>query len=112
MTDILDRLAGLSPEKRRLLELRLAAQRAQAAGPALVPRPRGGGPLPLSFAQQRLWVLDQLDPGSAAYNMPAPLRLRGPLDARALERALDDLRARHEPLRTTFAVDEAAGEPV
>jgi amino acid adenylation domain-containing protein len=111
MTDIQGRLAGLSPEKRRLLELRLQAQRAQAAGPALVPRPRGG-PLPLSFAQQRLWVLDRLDPGSAAYNMPSPLRLRGALDARALERALDGLRERHEPLRTTFALAEVEGEPV
>ncbi|HEX6038245.1 MAG TPA: condensation domain-containing protein, partial [Longimicrobium sp.] len=108
--DIRSRLAGLSPEKRRLLELRLQTQRTQAAGPALVPRPRGA-PLPLSFAQQRLWVLDRLDPGSAAYNMPGPLRLRGPLDARALERALDALRERHESLRTTFG-ETAEGEPV
>jgi amino acid adenylation domain-containing protein len=110
MTDIQDRLAGLSPEKRRLLELRMQTQRAAAAGPALVPRPRDGRPLPLSFAQQRLWVLDRLDPGTPAYNMPSPLRLRGALAVRALERALDALRARHEPLRTTLA--EAEGEPV
>ncbi len=111
MTDIQNRLAGLSPEKRRLLELRMQMQRAQTAGPALVPRPRGGR-LPLSFAQQRLWVLDQLDPGSAAYNMPSPLLLRGPLDVGALERALDALRERHESLRTTFAVAEGEDEPV
>ncbi|HST60441.1 MAG TPA: amino acid adenylation domain-containing protein, partial [Longimicrobium sp.] len=111
MTDIQNRLAGLSPEKRRLLELRMQMQRAQTAGPALVPRPRGGR-LPLSFAQQRLWVLDQLDPGTAAYNMPSPLLLRGPLDVGALERALDALRERHESLRTTFAVAEGEDEPL
>ncbi|HLM67021.1 MAG TPA: condensation domain-containing protein, partial [Longimicrobium sp.] len=112
MTDIQGRLAGLSPEKRRLLELRMQMQRAQTAGPALVPRPRDGRAFPLSFAQQRMWVLDRLDPGSAAYNMPSPLLLRGPLDVPALARALDALRERHESLRTTFALADAEGEPV
>ena len=112
MTDIQGRLAGLTPEKRRLLELRMQAARAHAAGPALAPRPRDAAPPPLSFAQQRLWVLDRLDPGTAAYNMPGPLRLRGPLDVPALARALDALRERHESLRTTFAMDDAAGQPV
>ncbi len=58
--------------------------------------------LPLSFAQQRLWFLAQLDGGSAAYHIPAGLRLRGALDERALKRALDCIVARHESLRTTF----------
>jgi non-ribosomal peptide synthetase component F len=111
MTDLQDRLAGLSPEKRRLLELRMQMQRAQAAGPVLAPRPRGGAPLPLSFSQQRLWVLDRLDPGSTAFNLMRPLRLRGVLDVAALERALGALRARHESLRTTFE-EGADGVPV
>ncbi|HEX6372562.1 MAG TPA: condensation domain-containing protein, partial [Longimicrobium sp.] len=111
MTDLQGRLAGLSPEKRRLLELRMQLQRAQAAGPALAPRPRGGAPLPLSFSQQRLWVLDRLDPGSTAFNLHRPLRLTGVLDVAALERALDALRARHESLRTVFA-EGADGAPV
>ncbi|MET0398889.1 MAG: non-ribosomal peptide synthase/polyketide synthase, partial [Longimicrobiaceae bacterium] len=68
------------------------------------------GPLPLSFAQQRLWVVDRLEPGSPAYNMPAALRLRGALDAAALRASLDALVARHETLRTTFA--EEGGVPV
>ncbi|UZE84263.1 non-ribosomal peptide synthetase [Pseudomonas viciae] len=60
-------------------------------------------PLALSFAQQRLWFLDQLDPtASAAYHMPAALVLRGALDQAALKEALNRLVARHESLRTTF----------
>ncbi|HEU0076774.1 MAG TPA: amino acid adenylation domain-containing protein, partial [Longimicrobiaceae bacterium] len=68
------------------------------------------GPLPLSFAQQRLWLVDRLEPGSAAYNMPYALRLRGALDVAALRRSLDALVERHETLRTSFA--EHDGGPV
>ncbi|SFY42954.1 non-ribosomal peptide synthetase, partial [Pseudomonas sp. NFACC43] len=66
--------------------------------------------LPLSFAQQRLWFLAQLDAGSAAYHIPTGLRLRGTLDTRALTRALDRIVARHEALRTTFV--QMQGEDV
>ncbi len=84
-------------------------QRAGTAAPPLVPVPRDR-PVPASFAQQRLWIIQQMEPASTAYNMPHALRLRGALDAGALERALDALRARHESLRTVFAV--ADGAPV
>ena len=67
------------------------------------------GPLALSFAQQRLWFLDQLEPGTAVYNLPFALRLDGTLDRRALHRALGALVARHEVLRTRFESDR--GEP-
>ncbi|HEX7242847.1 MAG TPA: amino acid adenylation domain-containing protein, partial [Longimicrobiaceae bacterium] len=77
---------------------------------ARIPRRAGAGPSPLSFAQQRLWFIHQLDPGSSAYNMPASLRLRGALDVRALRRSLAELVRRHEAVRTAF-VDEG-GEPV
>jgi amino acid adenylation domain-containing protein len=60
--------------------------------------------VPLSFAQQRLWFLDQLEPGTSLYNMPAALRLTGRLDAPILERTLREIIRRHEVLRTTFAV--------
>ena len=59
--------------------------------------------LPLSFAQQRLWFLDQLEPGSALYNMPLPVRLKGQLDVEALKHTLSEIVRRHEVLRTTFA---------
>jgi amino acid adenylation domain-containing protein len=70
--------------------------------PAIVPVERTDG-LPLSFAQERLWFLDRLEPGSAFYNIPWALRLGGALDASALERALGEVVRRHESLRTTFA---------
>jgi len=71
------------------------------------------GDLPLSFAQQRLWFIDQLAGGSAQYNMPAALRLTGKLDLAALEHAFDTIVARHEVLRTRFiARDEAAVQEI
>jgi amino acid adenylation domain-containing protein/FkbH-like protein len=63
------------------------------------------GHLPLSSVQERLWFLDQVSPGSHAYNVPVGLRLKGVLDAFALKRALDEIVRRHEALRTTFAND-------
>jgi len=66
--------------------------------------------LPLSFAQQRLWFLDQLEPGNPIYNIPSALRLRGPLDADALERTLGEIVRRHESLRTIFREED--GVPV
>ena len=56
--------------------------------------------LPLSFAQQRLWFLDQLEPNSAFYNIPAAVRLSGPLNLAALERTFTEIVRRHEALRT------------
>jgi amino acid adenylation domain-containing protein len=77
--------------------------------PAIEPAPRDG-PLPLSFAQRRLWFLDRMGETGAAYHVPAGLRLRGALDRAALEAALARIVARHEALRTVFAED--GGEPV
>ncbi|WP_116121159.1 non-ribosomal peptide synthetase, partial [Archangium gephyra] len=69
------------------------------------------GPLlPLSFAQQRLWFIDQLQPGSSTYNMPYVLRLEGALDEAALQRAFTELVRRHHALRTTFGSE--SGQPV
>jgi amino acid adenylation domain-containing protein len=65
--------------------------------------------LPLSFAQQRLWLIEQLEQGTAAYNIPAALRLRGQLQVPVLEAALTEVVRRHEVLRTTFAT--VGGQP-
>jgi amino acid adenylation domain-containing protein len=62
--------------------------------------------LPASFAQQRLWFLDRLEPNSAAYNVPMATRLRGPLNVGALESALNQLVERHESLRTGFVLED------
>ena len=78
---------------------------------ARVPRD-GTERLPLSFAQQRLWFIQQLEPESAAYNLAYPLRLRGPLDVRALERSLSVLVGRHETLRTVFPSHAGEAVPV
>jgi len=94
-----------------------AALRAASSAPAASSRPtKLPRPLdrparfPLSFAQERLWVLQQLDPNSAAYNIPRALRLKGVLNLEALQRTLDAMVQRHESLRTTFGTE--AGEPV
>ncbi|RKG94450.1 amino acid adenylation domain-containing protein, partial [Corallococcus carmarthensis] len=85
--------------------------RTAASGPRPPPLPltTHEGLPPLSFAQQRLWLLDQLQPGSAAYNIPAALRLKGQVDVESLRRAFETLVARHETLRTTFF--EYQGQP-
>ncbi|MCC8246463.1 non-ribosomal peptide synthetase [Saccharothrix luteola] len=98
MTDLRDTGAAASARKRELVAQRL---RARAAAPTAYP---------LSFGQQRLWFLDKFSPGSAVYNVPLALRLRGTLDQDALRRALDTLVNRHASLRTTFP--DSGGEPV
>ncbi|MEM8933349.1 MAG: condensation domain-containing protein, partial [Acidobacteriota bacterium] len=104
----------LSPEKRRLLELMLAERQAEKAARRRVARAEietvdRSAPLHLSYAQQRLWFLDQLAPGNPAYNIPAAVRLTGALDGATLQRGLQVLMARHENLRTTFVAPD--GEP-
>jgi amino acid adenylation domain-containing protein len=111
----LDALSHLSPQKRTLLALRALQRKKKSPGslnPESIPRRNGASPNPppLSFAQQRLWFLDQLEPGNNAYHLPTSVRLRGPLDTRALERTFIEIIRRHEVLRTTFSVVE--GEPV
>ncbi|HEV7515038.1 MAG TPA: amino acid adenylation domain-containing protein, partial [Thermoanaerobaculia bacterium] len=101
-------------EKPTVAALAVAVERALRGGeaatiPPITPVPRSAE-LPLSFAQQRLWFIDQLEPGSPAYNIPAAFRLSGRLDRAALAASLAEIVRRHETLRTTFAT--VSGRPV
>lgn len=97
-------IAGLAGS---IEKVHLGGDRLQA--PPLIPTSRNAA-LPLSFAQQRLWFLDQLEPDSATYNIPAAVRLAGVLDVDALECGIIELIRRHESLRTTFSSID--GQPV
>src|SRR5437773_1171906 len=91
------------PTVRELAQwLEQAVREASGSRPAPLVRSERRGPLPLSFAQERLWFLQQLAPESPYYNVPMGLRLRGALDVEALERALREIVRRHEALRTRF----------
>lgn len=96
-----DRIGRLSPTKRALLELRLGDGTPAERGDS-IPRRPASSPAVLSFAQESLWVLDQLDPGTPAYNIQMALRFKGMLQPRPLERAINEITRRHESLRTTF----------
>ncbi len=100
----------LTPAKRALLEMRLKGNNLRRTVTSQIGKRPEGSVAPLSFAQQRLWFLYQMAPGSAAYNMPAAFRLEGILDSSALAEAFNQLVCRHEVLRTTFT--EVEGEPV
>jgi len=98
-TDLTIRREKLSAAKRALLEKRLSGQDAETQ---TIPRRQTLSYAPLSFAQQRLWFLHQLEPDSIAYNMPTALRLTGRLNTDALEWSINEIIRRHEILRTTF----------
>ncbi|HYO51823.1 condensation domain-containing protein, partial [Archangium sp.] len=115
MSDIRNRIANLPPEKReqllrKLAERQQAPQVAQETPPAHRPVRAPSEPSPLSFAQQRLWFLDRMEPGTPLFNIPAMFRLGGPLDVQAMERGFNALVERHESLRTRFL--EQDGQPV
>ncbi len=104
-------VAGLAAEVERSLAEAAGPEAAAPAAPPLVPVPRDR-PLPLSYAQERLWFLDQLEPGSASYNVPAAVRLAGDLDLSALAATLTGIVRRHEALRTTFASSDGEAGPI
>lgn len=100
----------MSEARKALLEQRLRAGRGgQSRSPVIQPR-QDDGPAPLSFAQQRLWFLDQLAPGNPFYNIPAALPLAFPVDVETLRRTIQEIARRHASLRTRFAVIDE--EPV
>src|SRR5688500_15514391 len=109
-------IEGLSPEKRTLLARRATQLRGdaeKASKEAKIQRQNrteGGGMFPLSFAQERLWLLDQIGVRSRSYVEVIGMRVRGPLKIDLLEKVFEELVRRHEVLRTTF--EEREGKPV
>ena len=110
--DIQQKLANLSPEKRELL-LKELRKRKSSTQPktidAIKPTARNRDLFALSFSQQRLWFLDQLEGQNPTYNMPAVLELTGQLNLGAFEKSLNQIVERHETLRTEFITREGKG---
>ena len=103
-------MSQLSARKQALLERLLKGQpTTDPKGPG-IPKRDVHSPVPLSFAQQRLWVLDQLVPGNPFYNLPTAFQISGRLDVALFEACINELIRRHESLRTVFTT--AAEEPV
>src|ERR1700687_796746 len=99
-----ERRSNLSATKQALLEKRLRGSTVDPLTSCAIRRRREKDPVPLSFAQQRLWFLAQLEPDNPSYNVPQALRLKGVLGINALEQTINAIIARHESLRTTFKV--------
>lgn len=110
MNPLHEQLAKLSPEQRALFEQKLKERGLNVPGQNRIPARSQEGALPLSFAQERLWFVQQFDPQNTAYNVSSALRLRGTLDQEALHRALSGILTRHESLRTSFHKNEH-GQP-
>ena len=110
MSRVSKRSFEFSSKKRELLEALLQEEGVDLSSAQKISRRREADSLPLSFAQQRLWFLNQLEPDSPFYNVPAALRLSGPLNVAALEQSINEIIRRHESLRTTFAAVD--GTPV
>src|SRR5215218_10116369 len=108
--DLDKRIAALSPEQRALYELQLKQKRAERSSIAAIPRIAQRAVFPLSFAQERIWFLSQLQPGNPAYSVRSAIRMIGRLDVAALEQTFGEIVRRYEVLRTTFAISD--GQPI
>ena len=105
-----DKPASLSAEKQRLLALRLKGAAKTTGALKRIPQRAAGQPPPLSAAQHQMWIIDRMNPGNPAYNIPVAYRITGPLDIGALEESFNRVIERHESWRTTFG--ELDGHPV
>jgi amino acid adenylation domain-containing protein len=97
---------ALSPERTELLARMLQQKGIRASRRRTVSRRSTEGPIPLSYAQSRLWFMHHLEPGNSSYNIPITMRLIGPLDVNALTQTLNEIVRRHEVLRTTFVMTD------
>ena len=99
-------ISHLPPRKRDLFLRALESGKKKPSTSGPITKRNGPGPFPLSFAQERLWFIDQLQPNSVTYNVPGALRIVGELDVGALERAINEIIRRHESLRTIFQMSQ------
>ena len=107
-----DLRAQLSARKAEILTFLHQASQASQSAPEIAPAPRDGL-IPLSFSQHRIWLFDQLERNNPAYNIPAAVRLIGPLDMAAAQASIHEIVRRHEVLRTTFGlVDKQASQVI
>jgi len=115
MSDLQKKISDLTPEKRALLELLLEEEGVEVESTIILPQERvwneelGGYIMPLSYAQQRLWFLDQFSPNTALYNLPSAFRLKGRMDVGIFKTSIREIITRHESLRTNFLAED--GEP-
>ena len=110
MDNISQKIAALSPAKRALLELKLKNKTTDVKTQQTIPKRTNESTALLSFAQQRLWFLEQLEPNSPLYHIAEVLRLQGDLNVNVLQQSLDAIVAHHEVLRTNFIAQD--GDPV
>lgn len=110
MNDLYNDISQLSPEKRKLLEKLLSQQNIDLKKKRILPQSREQNRFPLSYAQQRMWFLDQWEPGNPMYNNPAAVSIAGRVNVDAVKQALRELGKRHEVLRTVF--ENEHGNPV
>lgn len=106
MSDATTRIANLSPGQAARLREKLNPKTARSSGrqPPIRRQQAAGEPIALSFGQERLWFIDQLQPDSPAYNVPAIFPLLGPVNAALLQQCIEEIVRRHEILRTTFTM--------
>lgn len=102
MSDLTERITTLSPEQRALFDAKLKQRGLSAPQPQVIPRRKQQNYCRLSFDQERIWIVDQMEPGNPAYNIFSVSSLKGHLDAALMERALNEIVRRHEVWRTTF----------
>lgn len=110
MSKLKERVTGLSVHRRAVLEERLLRAQRQRWRPPTIPRRAPSDPALLSFGQEQMWFLDQLDPGMPTYNIPDVMSLHGTVDVKALEAGFRAVLARHEVLRTR--VGSVDGNPI
>jgi fengycin family lipopeptide synthetase B len=112
MSSVAERIAGLDPEKRKMLARLLAGQKSRRPENGTIPVRPDPAHYPLSFSQERLWFLEHLLPGSGLYNMAGVARVRGPLDETAVFQTFNEIVRRHEVLRTVFRSEDGRPQPV